>query len=264
MIFERPDHPDLKKMFGRHVHWGYWKDPSQAKPEDAADFSRAAEAMTELVCDVGLVSNQQRILDVGCGFGGTLQSLNDRFSGLSLLGLNIDPRQIALAEKEFKPSKGNQVKFVQGDACRLPFADSSFDVVLAVECIFHFPSRLKFFREAQRVLAPGGRLVVSDFVPDGRKLLTLTLASLPKFRAIRGFYGKTNPICPLSLYKAISSRAGLRFTREQDITLNTLPTYPALLRLGTELGKTAVDAVRFTELCAQKRWINYRILSFEK
>src|SRR5438034_5931485 len=45
----------------------------------------------------------------------------------------------------------------EADACALPFPDASFDRVLAVECIFHFPSRLRFLKEAARVLKPGGR-----------------------------------------------------------------------------------------------------------
>jgi ubiquinone/menaquinone biosynthesis C-methylase UbiE len=43
------------------------------------------------------------------------------------------------------PRPGNAVHFVHGDACRLPFASAVFDRVLAVECIFHFPSRRQFF-----------------------------------------------------------------------------------------------------------------------
>lgn len=129
------------------------------------DFARAAEKLTEEVYKAARAGNNRCILDVGCGFGGTIASLNENFFGMRLVGLNIDSRQLLRAQKEVKAYPGNFLCFEQGNACVLPFSDQSFDVVLAVECIFHFPDRELFFSEAYRVPKPGGYLALSDFVP---------------------------------------------------------------------------------------------------
>ena len=57
---------------------------------------------------------------------------------LEMTGLNIDPRQLEVARKEVLPENGNTIDFIEADAVSLPFPDDTFDVVLAVECIFHF------------------------------------------------------------------------------------------------------------------------------
>lgn len=129
------------------------------------NYAEAAEGLSWAVLAAAEIGPGRRVLDVGCGFGGTLDLLNRRYSRLELVGLNIDLRQLTRARAQCVPRGENRLALVAADACRLPFADHSFDRVLCVEAVFHFPSRVKFFAEARRVLAPGGRLTPCDFVP---------------------------------------------------------------------------------------------------
>ena len=106
--------------FGRHVHWGWWPEPERAdgSPED---YAAAAERMCRKVCDAAGISDGMRVLDVGCGFGGTIASLNEHFTGLDLVGVNIDARQLERAARTVRPANGNRIRWVEADACAVVF-----------------------------------------------------------------------------------------------------------------------------------------------
>lgn len=262
----RRDAVDVARAWGRNTHWGYWADPTTANGS-VDDFVAASEAMTRLVCDVAGVRDGMSVLDVGCGFGGVVASLNDRFQDLKLTGLNIDPRQIARAQREVTPRGTNSIQFVVGDACALALPDASFDVVLAVECIFHFPSRVRFMREARRVLKPGGVLMISEYVAQVLTLPLLAACGLANLRTIEAFYGKDTPIPP-ACYDLFAWRTGFERPVVADISANVLPTFPFLIDLlprfpldGAAL-EGAIHATRVIGEMSARRWMRYQVFTF--
>jgi len=152
-------------------------------------------------------------------------------------------------------------------ACALPFEDNSFDRVLAVECIFHFPSREKFLAEAARVLKPGGYLAVSDFVP------TMSFfGKTPIWTAVRTqiakSYGTLGNV-PLRSYRSMGKRAGLQLGANRNIRKNTLPTYPFLIKFFREQGsadaqKTMIVGTRWMKWLSKLGLVQYKVYTFHK
>ena len=266
LLHERREGGETGQLWDQQVHWGYWEHPEKADGT-RADYVAAMRQMDAELLKAGKVADGQRVLDVGCGFGGTIQRINAENCDMHLTGLNIDPRQLAAAEAQTTAVASNTIDWIEADACQLPFDADSFDRVLAVECIFHFPSRERFLAEAARVLKPGGYVAVSDFVPS----MSL-LAKTPFWVAIRHriekSYGTLGSI-PLLGYRSMGKRAGLELAANRNIRRNTSPTYPFLINFFREQGsadakKTLVVGTRWIKWLSRFGLIQYRVYTFHK
>jgi phthiocerol/phenolphthiocerol synthesis type-I polyketide synthase E len=147
--------------FSFFLNYGYVADGS---PERAAVAlperyinRNSVKLVLELIGDCPV--DGQRVLDVGCGRGGTVHTLTTFFKPAQVSGLDLSTRAIEFCRHAHKDSR---VSFREGDAENLPFAAAAFDVVTNVESSHSYPSIHRFYAEVARVLSPGGHFLYTD------------------------------------------------------------------------------------------------------
>jgi phthiocerol/phenolphthiocerol synthesis type-I polyketide synthase E len=107
----------------------------------------------------------QRVLDVGCGRGGTVALMAETF-GAKAVGVDLSPEAVAFCRRTHR----QKTKFEVGDSENLPFKNCSFDVVTNLESSHTYPNLRAFFAEVSRVLKKKGRFLYTDLLPTERWL----------------------------------------------------------------------------------------------
>lgn len=169
----------VSPAYGGNLHIGLW-----TAPRENDTLPEAADRMTDMVADQLRLSPGRHLLDVGAGTGTPALRMARR-CGVEVTGISLSAKDMAratvLARRE---GLADRVRFEQADALALPYEDGSFDTACAVESMSHIADRLRALREIQRVMRPGGRLVVGDGVlldpmgarPDQVRMLCTRLA----------------------------------------------------------------------------------------
>jgi ubiquinone/menaquinone biosynthesis C-methylase UbiE len=145
------------------VHFGYTDATTRSHGE-------ALVTMNRVLADRVAIQPGQRVLDAGCGVGGSSFWLAEQ-RGTTVVGITPVWSQVVRA-RHYAVARGlgERVAFEQADYTQTPFPDRSFDVVWALESLCHAPDKAAFYREAARLLRPGGRLVVAEYIRAARPL----------------------------------------------------------------------------------------------
>jgi microcystin synthetase protein McyJ len=147
-------------VFGEapHANYGYWT-------REGMSIDAACESLTDAVAGAAGIGPGDRVLDVGCGYAAGAVHIMKSRQPASMVGIDATDIRIESA-REYIQKQGfsHKISVQVGDATALDFGDGAFSRLIAIECAFHFNTRLDFLREAARVLAPGGGLGMSDII----------------------------------------------------------------------------------------------------
>jgi len=113
--------------------------------------------------------SQKEVLEVGSGRGGGAAYIGSYLKPKVITGLDIAHNAVKLANRRHR---ADNLKFIQGNAEKLPFDNESFDVVINVESCHAYGSVPVFLKEVKRVLRPGGFFLCTDIrSPAGMQIL---------------------------------------------------------------------------------------------
>jgi ubiquinone/menaquinone biosynthesis C-methylase UbiE len=137
-----------------------------------------ARRLRKLTVDNALIKPGDHVLDVGCGTGEVTLLAKTRAKHGKVYGIDPAPEMIAVARKKAARKK-LEIDFRVGVIESLPFPDASIDVATSSLMMHHLPEDLKVrgLAEIYRVLKPGGRLLIADFMrPTGSFLNHIFIA----------------------------------------------------------------------------------------
>jgi len=169
----------------------------------------------------GILSDGDRVLDIGSGTGELIVTLARLYPRSSFEGIDLSPGMVARGKAKIKAAGlSGRVRASQGSAFELPFPDVSFEVAISSWVLKHFSDEglAVAWREAYRVLKPGGRLIASEFGPARTPLLTPITAWMSDAQKIRSWEEVA-----LSL-----ERAGFRSVERLTLMRFLIPPLPKL------------------------------------
>ncbi|KAK0593003.1 hypothetical protein LWI29_030447 [Acer saccharum] len=149
-------------IWGDHMHHGYYNPDSSVSVSDhrAAQVRMIEEALRFAAVSEESTEKPERVVDVGCGIGGSSRYISRKF-GAKCLGITLSPVQAQRANA-LAAAQGlaDRVSFQVADALEQPFPDGQFDLVWSMESGEHMPNKKKFVSELARVAAPGATIII--------------------------------------------------------------------------------------------------------
>jgi len=144
---------DLDKSYA--MHFGYWD-------EKVKNFPQSLQRENEILAEKAKIKSSDVVLDAGCGVGGSSIFLAKKF-GCKVIGITLSKKQVEQATKNAERNGvANNTEFLVMDFENITFSDNKFDVVWAIESVCHANSKKNFLEGINRILKPGGRLIIAD------------------------------------------------------------------------------------------------------
>lgn len=216
----------LEHFWGEHIHHGYFGEDGKANIGSIEAKNILIQNLIEFASLKKVNGEKVRILDIGCGIGGSSRFLAKEFLKIGVevetYGVTLSQGQVNRARELTKSAKlENNCFFQVGDALSLPFKED-FDIVWSLESGEHMPDKDKFVSEAYRVLKKGGKIMIATWCTKEEKELKSeekkSLDIIYKEWALPFFVS-------LESYERLFTKLAIKDVKTADWSVQTKPTW---------------------------------------
>jgi len=158
----------LEYYWGEHIHLGYYTKEEMEAGYKKKNFIEAKYDFVDEMMKLGGIDleadSSAKVLDVGCGVGGTSRHIAKKLGpNADVTGITLSPNQVKRATELAEEQGVKNAKFTVMNALEMEFPDNTFDIVWACESGEHMPDKEAYINEMMRVLKPGGKFVMATW-----------------------------------------------------------------------------------------------------
>ncbi len=201
------------------LHFGYYD-------EKATNHAQAVFRANEALAEWAGIPKGAVIVDAGCGLGNSSRWLAQHYD-CTVTGITIVPKQVETIQKDLDNDPLPNMKVMLANYFEMPFENNSVDIVWAIESVCHAKHKADFYKEAYRVLKPGGKIVMAECIRHSRPMSAEKEEMLGNV-----FHSWAIPdLDTLAEHEDHSNKAGFRLFRHKDVSKNMLTSFRNLRKI---------------------------------
>merc|ERR1719387_1349874 len=232
--YDKASHYDL--VWGLdNIHLGYYPH-LVSKNAAVLDNVEAADALTKQMIEVAQISHTSTVLDLGCGKGQACRFIAEQ-TGAAVTGVDLGTTNIKRANEvaAFRPDL--RMKFFEGSFTDIPseVASEKYSVVFSQVAFCHVAKLLPtILEQVKRVLAPGGVLIVNDYLGGDKGVSDTTKDHVWKRLHFEYLHGHL-------AWRKITQESGFVIQYYENLDCHMAQTYRDMARKANKLGLKSTD-----------------------